>query len=231
MLDRGLRRRFDPAVEREARARGRAAAARRGGAPRTCASCRPSRSTRRPRRTSTTRSRPSAPTDGTIRVWVHIADVAAHVAAGLARRPRGAPARDVASTSRARSSRCCPRRCPTRPARCVPGRGPARRHGRARLRRRTRACAARSTARVIRSDERLDYPQVDRDLRRAASARRRRGREPLAAAREVAAALEARRASREGALEVESVEPEFAFDREGHVVGAGSRASRRSRTG
>jgi ribonuclease R len=43
--------------------------------------------------------------------------------------------------------------------------------------------------------------------------------EPLAAARAAAAALQARRESR-GALAVESVEPEFAFDRRGHLVEA-----------
>ena len=57
MLDRGLRRRFDPLVEREARAAAERVAA---DVPRrTCAACRRSRSTRRPRATSTTRSAPS----------------------------------------------------------------------------------------------------------------------------------------------------------------------------
>ena len=47
-----------------------------------------------------------------------------------------------------------------------------------------RRCAATAFHRsLIRSDERLDYPRVDRDLRRRASAPRSRGREPLAAAR------------------------------------------------
>jgi ribonuclease R len=43
---------------------------------------------------------------------------------------------------------------------------------------------------------------------------------PLAAAREVAAALEARRVA-QGALAVESAEPEFRFSREGHVTELG----------
>ena len=83
MLDRGLRRRFDPLVEREARAaaeRARRATCRAA----TCATCRRSRSTRRPRATSTTRSAPSGSRTASIRVWVHIADVAAHVPPGSA---------------------------------------------------------------------------------------------------------------------------------------------------
>jgi ribonuclease R len=65
---------------------------------------------------------------------------------------------------------------------------------------------------VIRSDARLDYPRVDRIF-----AGGERAEEPwaapLAAARKVAAALAQ---AREG-LAVESVEPEFAFSRDGHV--------------
>jgi ribonuclease R len=71
---------------------------------------------------------------------------------------------------------------------------------------------------LIRSDERLDYDRVDRIFA---------GEEPadgpwavpLGAARGAAAALQARRESR-GALAVESVEPEFAFDRRGHLIEA-----------
>jgi ribonuclease R len=70
---------------------------------------------------------------------------------------------------------------------------------------------------VIRSDERLDYDRVDRVFA-GAEAAREPWVEPLAAARAAAAALGARRARR-GALAVESVEPEFAFDRRGHVTG------------
>ena len=69
----------------------------------------------------------------------------------------------------------------------------------------------------IRSDVRLDYPEVDRIFAGTATAEER-WRETLAAAREVAAALQAAREAR-GALAVESVEPEFRFSREGHVAG------------
>jgi ribonuclease R len=71
---------------------------------------------------------------------------------------------------------------------------------------------------TIRSDARLDYDRVDRIFA---------GHEPalepwagpLAAAREVSAALQRARVAR-GALTVESTEPEFAFDEAGHVVEA-----------
>ncbi|HEX5898851.1 MAG TPA: RNB domain-containing ribonuclease [Solirubrobacteraceae bacterium] len=71
---------------------------------------------------------------------------------------------------------------------------------------------------TIRSDERLDYDRVDRIFAGDEAAQDPWGR-PLAAARAAAAALQARRESR-GALAVESVEPEFAFDRRGHLVEA-----------
>ncbi len=68
----------------------------------------------------------------------------------------------------------------------------------------------------IRSDERLDYDRVDRIFTGEEEAA-----EPwapsLAAARAASAALRARRDAA-GALAVESVEPEFAFDRAGHVA-------------
>nr|WP_246345635.1 RNB domain-containing ribonuclease [Conexibacter arvalis] len=71
---------------------------------------------------------------------------------------------------------------------------------------------------TIRSDERLDYDRVDRIFAGEEEAREPWA-EPLAAAREASAALAARREA-QGALAIESVEPEFAFDREGHVTAA-----------
>jgi ribonuclease R len=69
----------------------------------------------------------------------------------------------------------------------------------------------------IRSDERFDYDRVDRIF---AGDERAPGHveAPLAAARAASAALRAKREAA-GALAVESVEPEFAFDRRGHVAG------------
>jgi len=71
---------------------------------------------------------------------------------------------------------------------------------------------------MIRSDARLDYDRVDRVF-----AGDEPWEEPWAAplrvAREVARALETRRARR-GALAIESAEPEFGFDDAGHVTEA-----------
>jgi len=68
---------------------------------------------------------------------------------------------------------------------------------------------------LIRSDERLDYDRVDRIF---AGEERAEGVwvTPLAAARAAAAALEQRRED-QGALVVESSEPDFRFDGRGHV--------------
>jgi ribonuclease R len=71
---------------------------------------------------------------------------------------------------------------------------------------------------LIRSDQRLEYGQVDRIFEGVELA----GGDwasGLEAARAAAASLAARRAGR-GALEVDSAEPEFFFDESGNVVGA-----------
>ena len=65
---------------------------------------------------------------------------------------------------------------------------------------------------LIRSDRRYSYEEVDELFAGGADLGA-----PLTAARAAAAALQARRED-EGALAVEQVEPEFAFDRRGHVV-------------
>jgi ribonuclease R len=69
---------------------------------------------------------------------------------------------------------------------------------------------------VIRSDERLDYGHVDRIFDGTERAGDGWGA-GLAVARAVAAALAARRAA-SAAIEIESAEPEFAFDARGDVV-------------
>ncbi|MSX01794.1 MAG: RNB domain-containing ribonuclease [Actinobacteria bacterium] len=70
---------------------------------------------------------------------------------------------------------------------------------------------------LIRSDKRLSYEDVDQIFAGEAEAEDP-WREPLAAAREVSAALEAARRAGGAALAIESVEPEFAFDLQGHVA-------------
>jgi ribonuclease R len=207
MVDRGLRRRFDPLVEREARAE-------------------PAEVPRTDFRDLTTFTidpptardfddaiSAEAIEDGGVRVWVHIADVAAHV------KPGGAVDREAfrRATSvyvpglvepmlpEALSNRACSLvphedRLAVTVEMDFDG---------ARVR---RTAFHRS---VIRSDARLDYPRVDRIFAGAERAEAPWA-EPLAAARRVSAALQAARDAR-GALAVESSEPEFSFDREGHV--------------
>jgi ribonuclease R len=153
--------------------------------------------------------------DGRVRLWVHIADVTAYV------RPGGALDRE--SYRRATSvyvpgavepmlpevlstEACSLRPDEDRLAVTVE----VEMEG-------TEARSVQFHRSVVRSDARLTYAKVD-----AIFAGRDRPDEPwgpaLASARRVAAALAARRAER-GALEVETPEPVFRFDEEGHVVG------------
>ena len=215
MHHRGLRRRFDPAVERQARQNAEA----------------PPHGDAAPRKDLTklatfTIDPPTAKDfddaisaerqpDGTIRIWVHIADVSAHVPPGSLvdkeayRRATSVyvPGLVEPMLPEALSNQACS---------LVPGQD--RLVVTAELDFRgaqvTRTAFYRAT---IRSDERLTYPQVDEIFAGTQKARDPWAK-PLEAAREVAAALEAARAAR-GALEVASTEPEFRFDREGHLRG------------
>jgi ribonuclease R len=212
MLDRGLRRRFDPVVERAAReAAGRVREGRRLDL----------------RKLPTFTIDPptardfddaiSAETleDGAVRVWVHIADVAAHV-------PPGSPV-DREAFRRATSvyvpglvEPMLPEALSNDACSLVPHQDRLAVTVEMELEGATlRRSAFHRT--VIRSDARLDYPFVDRVFAGSERAVEPWGA-PLAAARRVAAALQEAREAR-GALAVESVEPEFAFSGEGHVTG------------
>ncbi len=152
--------------------------------------------------------------DGTITVWVHIADVSAFVREGS---PVDVEARERATSvyvpgavepmlPEALSSDACS---------LLPGKDRAVVTVELELRgaevRRTAFYRSR-----IRSDERLDYDRVD-----AIFAGREEAREPwaqpLAAAREASAALALERLRHGGALTLESEEPEFDFDEHGEV--------------
>ena len=152
------------------------------------------------------------------RVWVHIADVAAHVKPGtpldLEARARAnstyAPGTVEPMLPRALSEDACSlapgveRLAVTAEIGLGPG----------------GAAAAASFYRSrIRSQARLDYDQLDRIFAgRADPPAEVAG--PLAAAREAAAALGERRGAT--SLDVESAEPEFRFDASGEVTGARS---------
>ena len=150
-------------------------------------------------------------------MWVHIADVAAHVTPGSLV-DREAYRRATSVYVPGAVEPMLPEALSNRACSLVPGEdrlavtveldldGP-----------RVRRSAFHRS--LIRSDARLDYPQVDRVFAGREPAAAPWG-EPLAAARRAAAALDEARAAR-GALAVESVEPEFDFSREGHVTALG----------
>jgi len=213
MLDRGLRRRFDPAVERAART-----AAEGDGVPH--------HSRRDLRELTTFTIDPATAKDfddaisaerrgeGRWRIWVHIADVSAYVRPGSLvdkeayRRGTSVyvPGKVEPMLPEALSNGACSLR-PGEDRNAVTveidldG---------------TRAVRTAFYRSSIRSDMRLDYDQVDRifALREEAQAP---WAQPLAAAREASAALHADR-ERAGALAIESAEPDFAFDSQGHVT-------------
>ncbi len=155
-----------------------------------------------------------AESDGTVRVWVHIADVSAYVRDGSAvdteARRRGTsvyvPGAVEPMLPQALSNDACS---------LVPGRE--------RLAVTTELLldgaqvrAAEFYRSVIRSDERLDYERVDRIFSGEGQARAPWA-EPLVAARIASAAL-GRERERRGALAVEAEEPEFVFDERGNVA-------------
>jgi ribonuclease R len=213
MLDRGLRRRFDPLVEREARA---------------AAANVPHDVARRDLRDLPTFTiDPPTARDfddaisaerlegGAIRVWVHIADVAAHVPPG-SEVDREAYRRATSVYVPGKVEPMLPEALSNDACSLVPHQDRLAVTVELDLEGATvvRSAFHRS---LIRSDARLDYPRVDRVFAGAERAEEPWAA-PLEAARAVAAALDAARAER-GALAVESVEPEFDFSHEGHVTG------------
>jgi ribonuclease R len=213
MLDRGLRRRFDPLVVREARA-----------------------AAERPRYDGQRRDLRELPTltidpptardfddavsaerleNGRVRIWVHIADVAAHIPPGSAL-DREAYRRGTSVYVPGKVEPMLPEAlsndaCSLVPHQDRPAVSVELEFAGAEV---LRTAFHRS---LIRSDVRLDYPRVDRIFAGAEQAEDPWAG-PLAIARGVAGALAARRAAR-GALAVESVEPEFDFSHAGHVTG------------
>ncbi|HEX3692287.1 MAG TPA: RNB domain-containing ribonuclease, partial [Solirubrobacteraceae bacterium] len=152
--------------------------------------------------------------DGTVRVWVHIADVAAHV-------PLGSPL-DLEARRRATSvylpgtvEPMLPHALSSQACSLVPG--AERLAVTVELALREAKVEHASFYRsIVRSDERLDYERVDRIFATGERAPEPWGA-PLAAARLAAAALQDAR-ERSGALVVDSEEPEFRFDSDGNVV-------------
>ncbi len=214
LLDRGLRRRFDPAVERAAREAARTpplgdTVTRRDFRDLPTFTIDPPTA----RDFDDAVSAERAPS-GRTRIWVHIADVAAHVRPGSLV-DREAYRRATSVYVPGAVEPMLPEALSNGACSLVPGEDrPAvtveLEFDGADV---VRTAFHRS---IIRSDERLDYPRVDRIFAGNEPARAPWG-EPLAAARAVATSLEAARAA-SGALAVESAEPEFRFSREGHVT-------------
>jgi ribonuclease R len=212
MLDRGLSRGFSEEVEREARE----AADRLGASERDRRDLRDLPTfTIDPATASDFDDAISAELldDGTARIWVHIADVTAHVPEGSlldreARRRATSvylPGTVEPMLPHALSSDACSLRA-----------GVDRRAVTVELDLNgaevVRTAFYRS---LIRSDQALDYDRVDRIFSGQETAAEPWG-EPLRAARATAAALQARR-EQSGALVIASTEPEAAFDEHGDV--------------
>jgi ribonuclease R len=210
MLDRGLRRRFDPLVEREARDPSLPEVPRRDLRALPTFTIDPP--TARDFDDAISAERLET---GAIRIWVHIADVAAHVPAGSAV-DREAYRRATSVYVPGKVEPMLPEALSNEACSLVPHQDRLAVTVELELdgARVVRSAFHRS---LIRSDARLDYPRVDRIFAEKERAEEPWAR-PLADARAAAAALDAAGAAR-GALAVESVEPEFDFSREGHVTG------------
>jgi ribonuclease R len=215
LLDRGLERRFDPAVERDAAdaiAREPAAAhPRRDLRSLTTLTIDPATAKDFDDAISAEQLGPAA-----WRIWIHIADVSAFVRPGspLEREAyrRGTsvyvpgavePMLPEALSNGACSLRPHEDRCAVTVELELHGED---------------VRSASSYRSLIRSDVRLDYDRVDRIFAGAERAEEPWAK-PLEAARGAAVVLAERRAH-EGALAIESSEPDFAFDGEGHVTAA-----------
>ncbi len=214
MIDRGLERGFDAAVEHEARERAERATSEEG------------RRDLRDLATFTVDPVTARDFDDAIsaealpgggwRVWVHIADVSAYVT------PRSLVDREA--YRRATSvyvpgavEPMLPRALSNDACSLVPGE--ARATVTVEMTVGERGVGGASMYRsLVRSDERLDYDRVDRIFAGSEGAAEPWG-VPLSAARAAAGALAALRAGR-SAIVLDSAEPEFVFDRRGDVVAA-----------
>ena len=144
-----------------------------------------------------------------MRLWIHIADVAAHVRPGAplekeaCRRANSTyvPGRVEPMLPHALSSDACSL-APDRDRLAVTSEIELSESG--------EPLSASFYRSLIRSDARLDYDAARRDLRRPRAGRRARSRSRSALARQAAAALAGRRPR--SSLEVESFEPEFRFE-------------------
>jgi ribonuclease R len=209
LLDRGLRRRFDPLVEREAREPTLPEV------PREDLRDLPTFTIDPPTARDFDDAVSAQPLDdGAVRVWVHIADVSAYVRPG-SHVDREAFKRATSVYVPGLVEPMLPEALSNQACSLVPNQDRLAVTVELDLEgAKVRRSAFHRT--IIRSDKRLTYPEVDAVFAGEAAAEEPWG-EPLFAARRVAAALQEAREAR-GALEVDTEEPEFAFSREGHVT-------------
>jgi len=154
--------------------------------------------------------------EGGIRVWIHIADVAAHVTPG-SELDREAAERANSTYVPGAVEPMLPRALSADACSLVPGVERFAVTTEIEFAESGEPRSAGFYRSLIRSDHRLDYDQLDEIFAGRESAPGHVA-EPLEIAREVAAALGERRG--QGALAVDSREPEFVFDDDGHVTGA-----------
>ncbi len=214
MIDRGLRRRFDPAVEREARLADESEPRLEGRRDlRELATFTIDPATARDFDDAISAARED---DGSWRIWVHIADVANYVT------PRSLVDREAYRRGTSvyvpgAVEPMLPPELSNHACSLVPGQDRLAVTVEMRIagQQAQRPAFYRS---VIRSDARLEYGQVDRIFGGEERAEEPWG-EALSAARAAAGALGERRAS-SGALVVDSPEPEFRFDEQGNLEAA-----------
>ncbi|HEV3047309.1 MAG TPA: RNB domain-containing ribonuclease [Solirubrobacteraceae bacterium] len=227
LLDRGLRREFPEALEGEARAAGervrRAPGERRDLRHLPTFTIDPA-SARDFDDAISAQPLAGREGEGAACVWVHIADVAAHVPEGSAL-DREARRRATSVYAPGAVEPMLPHALSSDACSLMPGVDRAAVSVELHMQgaRVVRAVFHRS---LIRSDARLDYEQVDRIFAGAEPAAAPWA-DALALARETAAALESQR-ERAGALVVESEEPEFEFDEQGQVAAVLPRAQTES---
>jgi ribonuclease R len=213
LLDRGLRRGFDPAVGREASAAEADHEGRRDLRSLPTFTIYPASARDFDDAISATRLH-----DGALHVWVHIADVSAYVPS-RSLVDREAYRRGTSVYVPSTVEPMLPASLSNSACSLVPGEDRLAVTVEMRVRDGsvTRPAFYRS---VIRSDARLEYGEVDRIFAGHSSASEPWG-EGLGAAREAAASLGAKRAAR-STLTVDSSEPEFVFDRQGNVTAIGA---------
>ncbi|MFL5892544.1 MAG: RNB domain-containing ribonuclease [Solirubrobacterales bacterium] len=160
----------------------------------------------------------TAPEGDGIRLWIHIADVSAHVRPGT-RLDSEALRRGTSTYVPGSVEPMLPRVLSDEACSLSPGVERLAVTAEIVLGARGEPRSASFYRSRIRSDARLDYDQLD-EIFAGRQHPPQAVRDPIDLARRAAAALAARRPV--GSLEIESFEPEFAFDDDGQVVGAHS---------